>query len=110
RLGRIALCAVGLLGAAVGCGGGGGRGTGGHGGTGATGGTGVGTCPTSSATGTLAIEISGTPSGDGLVVVGPVATGTEVTTSSDLPVAAGPQSVTAYLTAEPGTLVRTAYT
>jgi sugar lactone lactonase YvrE len=119
RFGRIALCAVSFVAAAAGCGGGGGGGTGatgGHGGTGATGATGGsgntggGTCPTSTATGTLAIQISGTPSGNGLVVVGPVATGTEVTTSSDLPVAAGPQTVTAYLSAEPGTLVRTAYT
>jgi len=33
-----------------------------------------------------------------------------VTTTDDLSIAAGPQTVTAYLHAEPGTLVRTAYT
>jgi sugar lactone lactonase YvrE len=112
HFGRVGLC-VGLLAAAVGCGGGGGGGTGatgGHGGTGATGATGGGACPISSATGTLTIAISGTPSGHGMVVVGPAATGTEVTTSGDLSLAAGPQTVTAYLAAEPGTLVRTAYT
>jgi sugar lactone lactonase YvrE len=114
--GRIGLCVVGLLAATVGCGGGGGGGTGARGGSGATGGTGAtgatggGACLTSSATGTLAIAISGTPSGNGMVVVGPTATGTQVTTSSNVPVAAGPQTVTAYLSAEPGTLVRTAYT
>jgi len=89
----------------VGCGGGGG-GTTGTGGTGATGGA----CPTSSAMGTLSIVIAGTPSTSGVVVVGPATTGTQVTTSTDLPLAAGPQTVTAYLTAEPGAIVRSAYT
>jgi len=113
HFGRIGLCAVGILTAAVGCGGGGGGGTGARGGTGGGGGTGDtggGTCPTSSAKGTLTIQIAGTPSGKGLVIVGPTATGIEVTTTDDLSIAAGPQTVTAYLAAEPGTLVRTAYT
>ena len=94
HFGRVGVC-VGLLAAAVGC---------------------VGTLSatnydfTTFNTGTLTIDISGTPSGHGMVVVGPAATGTEVTTSGDLSLAAGPQTVTAYLAAEPGTLVRTAYT
>src|SRR3982750_3738144 len=111
HFGPIALCAAVVLGTAVGCGGGGGGGTGARGGSGATGGTGAtgargGGCPVSSARGTLAIEISGTPSHNGMVVVGPTATGTEVTTSSDLPLSAGPQSVTAYLAAAPPPCVR----
>ena len=91
-----------LFASLVGCGGGGGHMTG-------TGGTG-GACPTGSGTGTLSIVIAGTPSGNGAVVVGPAATGTQVTTSTELSVQAGPQTVTAYLTAEPGAMVRTAYT
>jgi hypothetical protein len=105
--GRVALWT--LLATLVGCGGGGGGGTG-TGGTGAVGGTGGGSCPTSSATGTLSIAISGTPDGSGLVIVGPAQTGAQVTTSGTLTLAAGPQTLTAYLTAVPGTLVRTAYT
>jgi hypothetical protein len=126
--GRIALCTIAFAGALAGCGGGGGHGTpgtggtgatgatggtgatGATGGTGATGATGGGSCPVSSAAGTLAIVISGTPSGHGDVVVGPVQTGPQVTASGNLTLAAGPQTVTAFLTAEPGTLVRTAYT
>src|SRR5436190_13550455 len=104
----LALCT--LLATPVGCGGGGGGGRGGAGATGGSGATGGGACPTSSATGTLAIVIDGTPSGNGAVIVGPVATGSQVTTSSNLPVAAGPTTVTGFLTAEPGPLVRTAYT
>jgi hypothetical protein len=106
-----------ILVAVAGCGGGGGKtGTGGTGATGATGGTGAtgavggGACPASSTTGTLSIEISGTPSLTGAVVVGPAASGTQVTTSTDLTLPAGPQTLTAFLTAEPGTMVRTAYT
>ena len=107
---RIALSAAAVIVVTVvGCGGGGGGGHGGAGATGGSGATGGGACPTTG-TGTLAIEISGTPSGHGMVVVGPVATGTEVTTSSDVSVAAGPQTVTAFISTEPGTLVRTAYT
>ena len=107
---RVAFCAAVILVTVVGCGGGGGgTGSGGHGATGGSGATGGGACPTSSATGTLAIEISGTPSGDGAVIVGDVATGTEITTSSDVTVTAGPQAVTAFIATAPGTLVRTAY-
>jgi len=58
----------------------------------------------------LSIVIDGTPSGSGEVIVGPVATGTQVTTSSDVPVTAGPQTVTGFLRAEGPGLVRTAYT
>ena len=106
--GWLAACA--MFATLIGCGGGGGgTGTGATGGTGGTGAIGGG-CPSSSATGTLAIEISGTPSGSGQVIVGPAGTGMQVTTSSNLTVAAGPQAVTAYLTAEPAALVRTAYT
>ena len=109
----LSLCAAVIVVTVVGCGGGGGGtgrgGTGGHGGTGATGATGGGACPTGTGTGTLSIVIGGTPSGHGLAIVGPVGTGTEVDTSSDLTLSAGPETVTAFYSAEPGTLVRTAY-
>ena len=97
----------------LGCGGGGGGGTG-TGATGATGGgggggaagAGGGSCPASSGSGTLTIVISGTPSGNGLVT----AAGQVVTTTTDLPVAAGSYTVTANIVPEVGTTVRTAYT
>jgi streptogramin lyase len=99
-----------LLAALGGCGGGGGGGmpgTGGTGGTGAGGSGGGGTCTTSSATGTLSIAITGTPSGTGLVTLAPG--GDQITITTDLAVAAGPQQVQAFLVAEGGTIVRTAY-
>lgn len=77
----------------VGCGGGGG----------ATGGT----CATGSGLGTLSIRISGTPSGLGLVGLG---SGEKLTANADLSLAAGPQDVQAFVVAEGGTIVRTAYT
>jgi sugar lactone lactonase YvrE len=94
------LCLGLALAAGAGCGGGGGGG-----GTGAAG-SGGGLCPTGTGSGTLSIRISGTPGGIGTVALG---SGTQLTTSTDLTLAAGPETVTAYLVAVPGTLVRTAY-
>ena len=89
RLGSSLLVAAAL----AGCGGGGG-------------GTG-GTCTTSSASGTLSIKITGTPSGAGLVTL---SGGQQVTIATDLTLTAGPEDITAFLVAEGGTTVRTAYT
>jgi sugar lactone lactonase YvrE len=91
--------------ALVGCGGGGGGG--GGGGSTGTGGTGAVACPSGTGTGTLSIRITGTPTGTGDVTL---ATGQTITASSDIPLPAGPVSLTAWLTEIPGTLVRTAYT
>jgi sugar lactone lactonase YvrE len=79
-------------------------GTGGATGTGGAGGGGA--CPASSATGTLSIRISGTPSATGAVKLGG---GMAVTTSSDLTLPAGPETVTAYLVGAGGPVVRDAY-
>jgi sugar lactone lactonase YvrE len=83
----------------AGCGGGGG-------GTG-TGGTGGGVCTVGSAIGTLSIRISGTPSGAGLVTL--ASGGADIIVDTDVTLTAGPQAVTAFLVAEGGTTVRTAY-
>ncbi len=64
------------------------------------------TCPATSATGTLSIRISGTPSGHGSVSL---AGGSTLTAGNDLSLAAGPQTVTAYLVAEGTQMVRVAY-
>jgi sugar lactone lactonase YvrE len=64
------------------------------------------TCPATSATGTLSIRISGTPSGHGAVSL---AGGSSLTASNDLSLPAGPQTVTAYLVAEGTQMVRAAY-
>lgn len=84
----------------AGCGGGGGGGT-----TGAAG-SGGGVCPAGSGSGTLSIRISGTPGAIGTVALG---NGTQIASSTDMTLPAGPETVTAYLVAVPGTLVRTAY-
>ena len=96
------------------CGGGGagttgtaGSGGGGTGGTGGGGGTISGACTTSSATGTLSVQFVGTPSGAGSVMIDGA---TAVTASGDGTLTAGPHTVTAFLVAEPGTTVRTAFT
>jgi len=89
--GRLALLAAAGI---AGCGGSGGGGGG-------------GVCPTGSGSGTLALHITGTPSGNGIVSV---SGGTPVTTAdaqTSLP--AGAAGVVAYLYAEPGGMVRTAY-
>ncbi len=78
----------------------------GPGGCGGGGGATGGTCATGSGSGTLSIRITGTPSGLGLVTVG----GQNVTSDTDLTPTAGPQDVKAFLVAEGGTIVRTAYT
>ena len=93
----------------AGCGGGNTKspdtGFGGNGATGFGGNTGS-TCPTSNATGTLSVHISGTPSGHGSVSL---AGGSTLTVSNDLSLAAGPETITAYLVAEGNQMVRTAY-
>ena len=77
---------------------------------GATGGLGGVTgaaCPVSNATGILSVHITGTPSGAGDVAI---AGGVTLTTSTDLTLAAGPQTLTAYLVAAGPDMVRVAYT
>jgi sugar lactone lactonase YvrE len=96
----------------VGCGGGG-SGSPGAGGTSGGGTSGGGTggggpaCPTSSATGTLSVTVSGTPSGAGLLTVG----GSQITADTDLTLPAGTVDVVAFLVAEgtASSMVRTAY-
>jgi len=102
-----------VLAAFAGCGGGGhgsttgggGTGAGGSGGTGGAGG-GTGACTTSSATGTLSVRITGTPSLAGMIKLG---SGATIIASGDLTLPAGPDTVTAYLVAEGTEVVRTAY-
>jgi hypothetical protein len=77
----------------------------GFGGSGFGGDTGS-TCPVTSATGTLSIRITGTPSGHGSVSL---AGGSTLTAGNDLSLTAGPQTVTAYLVAEGNQMVRAAY-
>jgi sugar lactone lactonase YvrE len=95
----------------AGCGGGTKNPDNGFGGSTGFGGSGAGgnigsTCPASNATGTLSIRISGTPSGHGSVSL---AGGSTLTAGNDLSLAAGPQTVTAYLVAEGTQMVRAAY-
>ncbi len=78
---------------------------GGFGGSGSGGSTGS-TCPSSNASGTLSLRISGTPSGHGSVGL---AGGSTLTASNDLTLPAGPETVTAYLVAEGSQMVRVAY-
>jgi hypothetical protein len=66
-----------------------------------------GACPASASAGTLSVRITGTPSGTGDVAVGG---STTLSTSRDLPLPAGPHTVTAYLVAEGSEMVRIAYT
>lgn len=81
------------------------NGFGGSGNTGFGGNIGT-TCTTSNATGTLSLRISGTPDSHGAVTL---AGGSTLTVSNDLALAAGPQTVTAYLVAEGTQMVRAAY-
>jgi len=115
--GRSAIVVLALA-AVAGCGGGGGRttgvggssgstGLGGAGGGGLGGAGGGGVCPSSGATGTLSVRIAGTPSGGGAVAIGATA---PITTSTDVTLPAGPQTVSAYLVAEAAPIVRLAYT
>ena len=108
----LAVCAAATAG--WGCGGGRSNTTGvggtigGLGGAGGTGNGGnSGTCPVGTATGTLALRITGTPSGAGLVTL---AGGTPVSVTGNVTLPAGPETVTAYLVAEGTQRVRLAYT
>ena len=68
---------------------------------------GGGSCPVSSATGTLSIRFSGLPLIDGLVTLPPAVT--EITTDSVVTLPAGPQDVWAYNVAANETPFRDAY-
>jgi sugar lactone lactonase YvrE len=65
------------------------------------------TCAVGTATGTLSVRITGTPSGAGDVAI---TGGVTLTTSTDVTLAAGPQTLTAYLVAAGSNMVRDAYT
>jgi sugar lactone lactonase YvrE len=99
-----------LVAVLAGCGGGGAHSTG-AGGSGAVGGSGGagggGVCPSGTGTGTLAIQITGTPSGTGLVTI---QGGPTVTASGNVTGPAGPASLTAFIVAEGTSAVRLAYT
>jgi len=101
-LASMTVCALALI---AGCGGGGGRNPTGVGGMG--GGGGGGSCPANTATGTLTIRFSGTPLGKGVVTLPPAVD--QITTDSDVTLAAGPQDVWAYNVAGGGTPFREAY-
>jgi hypothetical protein len=103
RLRSFASMTVSALVLAAGCGGGGGRTPTGAGGMGGGGGG----CPASSATGTLTLRFSGTPLGTGRVTLPPAVN--EITSDSDVTLAAGPQDVWAYNIAATGTPFRDAY-
>src|SRR5262252_1830160 len=102
QMGRSQVVVSGMLLLLAGCGGGASNNPGnGFGGSTGFGGSGFGgdngsTCPATSATGTLSIHISGTPSGHGSVSL---AGGSTLTTSNVLSLSAGPQTVTAFLVA-----------
>jgi hypothetical protein len=91
----------------AGCGGGGSNNPGnGFGGSTGFGGETGATCPSTSATGTLSVHITGTPSGHGSVSLGG---GSMLSTSNDLTLPSGPELITAYLYAEGTQMVRVAY-
>jgi len=91
-----------VLSAACGGGGGGGGGSTGTGGTG-----GGGSCPTSSATGTLALRFVGSGLAKGLAILPPSTD--EITIDSDVTLPAGPHDVWAYNFAGDESPFRTAY-
>ena len=110
-MGRSQVVVSGMLLLLAGCGAGMNSPNNGFGGSTGFGGSGFGgdtgsTCPVTSATGTLSIRISGTPSGHGSVSL---AGGSTLTAGNDLSLTAGPQTVTAYLVAEGSQMVRAAY-
>jgi len=97
---------VSVLVLSVGCGGGGGGG-GGSTGTGGMGGVGGGSCPTSSAIGTLSLRFAGSPLDRGLVILPPGSD--EITIDSDVTLPAGPHDVWAYTIAGDESPFRMAY-